>query len=222
MQRALDFLRRLHRHNDRDWFNAHRADYERSYAAFTALVEELIVRMAPWEPMARTLTARACLFRIYRDVRFSKDKSPYKTYFGAFLAPDGRKSLAAGYYLHLAPDNHSFAGGGVYQPEREALGAIRQEIDYEGQRLDDTLNDPAFSRYFSGLTGARLTRPPKGYPADHPRLALLRQKDYVVTHPLTDDRVGAAGLVDHVTAVWRAQKPLNDFLNQAMGLTPAD
>ncbi|MGB3619414.1 MAG: DUF2461 domain-containing protein, partial [Catalinimonas sp.] len=149
------------------------------------------------------------------------NKQPYKTQFGAFLAPaalgapGGRKSTRPGYYLHLEPGDRSFAGGGLYHPERDVLRRVRQEIDYDGAKLRAVLDDRTFREHFPTLEGDRLLRPPKGYMADHPDVELLKHKDFVVTQTLTDAAVKRKDLAACVEAIWRVQKPFNDFLDRA-------
>lgn len=216
MLHSLSFLRQLAENNNRDWFEANRDEYEQCRADFLKFTEILLKELMAFEPGFQHLEVKDCVFRIYRDVRFSKDKRPYKNHFGAYFAPGGRKSTKAGYYFHLEPDGKSMLAGGMYAPPAEDLKKIRQEIDYNGARLRGILAEPGFAKYYNGLSGEALKTTPKGYPADHPDIGMIRHKDYTAVHLLDDMAVGRVMLLPHAVAVFRALKPLNDFLNAAV------
>ncbi|SDJ78307.1 TIGR02453 family protein [Catalinimonas alkaloidigena] len=216
MQQSLEFLSALRENNNREWFHAHKKAYEAARQEFEALIGRLLADMAPWEPAVRSLEPKDCLFRLYRDVRFSKDKTPYKLHFGAYLAEGGRKSEKAGYYLHVRPGDRSFVGGGLWEPGAEGLRNVRQEIDYNGKELHTILEEPAFASHYAALEGEKLQRPPKGYDASHPDVEILKQKSFFVSHNLTDVQVGADGLEKRILRAWQALKPLNDFLNRGL------
>jgi uncharacterized protein (TIGR02453 family) len=216
MLHTLSFLRELTENNNRDWFEANRDEYEQCRTDFLKFSQDLLKELTVFEPDFQHLEAKDCLFRLYRDVRFSKDKRPYKNHFGAYFAPGGRKSTRAGYYFHLEPGNKSMLAGGMYAPPAEALKKIRQEIDYNSARLRSILAEPGFARYYGGLSGETLKTTPKGYAADHPDIHLIRHKDFTAIHPLDDKDIGKVKLLPTAVTIFRTLKPLNDFLNSAV------
>ncbi len=172
--------------------------------------------MAPLDPLVAQLEVKECVFRINRDIRFSKDKAPYKAYMGAFLAPGGKKGGYAGYYLHLAPHNGSFVGGGIYQPSTETLKHIRQEIDYHPEEVEELLHAPGFRKAFGTLEGDRLKTVPRGYDAAHPQAALLQLKSYLARRAATDQEVAQKDFLTQVVHTFEQLIPLNRFLNRAV------
>jgi uncharacterized protein (TIGR02453 family) len=217
MQQVLDFLVQLEQNNNKDWFDSHREEYESGRQQFKNFVAALLKEMAAFEPFADMLAPKDCIFRINRDIRFSKDKTPYKNNMGAYFAEGGKKSPAAGYYLHIQPGNKSMLAGGMWMPEAEVLKNIRQEIDYNGAELQQVLNDTAFKKYYGKLDEEeKLKTAPKGYPSDHPDIALLRLKSFVGVHMLKDEQVASPDFINYVLNTWKALKPLNDFLNVAV------
>jgi uncharacterized protein (TIGR02453 family) len=177
----------------------------------------LIQGIAHWDPPIGALTARDCMFRINRDIRFSKNKAPYKTNFGASINAGGRKAMnRAGYYFHLEPGG-SFAGGGLYMPEPAALQQVRQEIDYDYSSLRKILAAPAFRKTFGGLdtdAAFRLSRIPKGYPADHPAAEQLRLKSFIAFAPLADGDLTEKNLLKKTLGACKSLFPLLQFLNR--------
>jgi uncharacterized protein (TIGR02453 family) len=213
MKHTLQFLKKLKSNNNRDWFEANRESYEQAKAEFESFVNTLLVGVKKFDTgIDPALMAKQCMFRINRDVRFSKDKSPYKTNMGASIAPGGRKSTIAGYYLHIEPGN-SFLAGGVYMPEPPQLQAIRQEIDYNGEPLVKLLKSAAFKKYFKGLDEeGKLARAPKGYGEDHPLIDVLKNKHFIVSHALTDAQVTDAKAVNYVVSGMKAMHPFLEYL----------
>lgn len=217
-QPTLYFLTDLKAHNDRDWFTANKSRYEAAYAEFTQFVQALIGEIAKFDRGIAHFTAKDCVFRIYRDVRFSKDKSPYKTHFGAHVTAAPKKSeihTRAGYYLHLEPGG-TFLAGGAYLPESNWLKAIRQEIAYCTEEFEGILNNPDFSRYFGTLEGEKLKKLPGGYAADHPAIEWLKHKSFLASHSCTDEQVLQPGFLQHCAAVFGTLYPFDQFLNRAM------
>ncbi|WP_019949183.1 DUF2461 domain-containing protein [Hymenobacter aerophilus] len=216
-QAALfDFLTDLALHNDREWFQARKPTYDQLRSEFEALVGQILAALAAEEPALATLEAKKCIFRIYRDVRFSKRKDPYKTHFSAYFAAGGKQSAGPGYYFQLGPNGQTLIAGGIYQPEKEQLARIRQEIDYNGPALHRILAAPAFQKLYAGLDGEQLKRPPAGYPADHPDLALLRHKSFVVSHPVPDAEARRLNLAEYVPAAFCTMRPFTEFLREAV------
>ncbi|MCL4395667.1 MAG: DUF2461 domain-containing protein [Chloroflexi bacterium] len=215
---ALEFLRALKTHNERPWFEQHRREYERAKASFEALVDAFIAELRSIEDFG-DLKADACLYRINRDVRFSKDKSPYKMHFAANVACGGRKSDMLGYYLHIAPDDASLIAGGLYMPSTAQLDAFRRAIDRRAREFKRVVGAKEFIHYFGAIEGVRLKTAPQGYARDHPEIDLLRLKQIVASHSLPDTLVTSDRLLAHVVKAGKALKPFLDYLNQVEGKT---
>jgi uncharacterized protein (TIGR02453 family) len=214
---TLKFLKRLASNNNTAWFHAHRAEYEAARAAFELLVEEVILRFNRYEDLGG-IQPRDCIYRINRDVRFSPDKSPYKRNMAAVISRGGRKSERAAYYMHIQPGD-SFVGGGIWMPDAERLLRIRRAIATDAQPLRRILRNPTFQKNFKGLdTQQMLKTAPKGFPADHPALELLKLKHFTTGRRATDKEVLAPNFPAEVVRIFRAMKPLNDWLNEALGL----
>jgi len=212
---TLKFLYDLSENNNRDWFQANKNLYEDARRDVEQFVEFLIPALHTFDPLISNITAKQCMFRIYRDVRFSKDKTPYKPYFGAYIAPEGRKSVLCGYYLHLEPGNCLLAGG-AYHPAAEYLKNIRSGIYYNLTEFKDLLNQPDFTDTFGELVGDRLKRPPKGFPADFEGIDYLKMKDFTIFHRLNEQQIFSTDFAAYVLKVFKKMKPLNDFLNRAL------
>lgn len=208
---TLVFLRQLRDHNHRDWFSANRSLYEAAKADWEIFVARLIAEISQFDDLTG-LTARDCVFRINRDVRFAKDKSPYKVNFAAAIGRGGRHSQYLDYYLHLEPGN-SFLGGGVYAPTGVELVKIRQEIHYNLPEIKKIIDEPAFAAYFGEVQGNRLKTTPKGYNRDHPDIEWLRLQQFFFMHAFTDAEVTAPDFLQKVVAGCRILKPLLDFFN---------
>jgi len=211
---TLDFLTSVKCNNNRDWFNANRPLYSEAKDNFESFVQEIIDEIITFEPIMKGLEAKSCVYRINRDIRFSNDKSPYKSHFGAFIVRGGRKNgdKYAGYYFHIEPGK-SIMAGGAYMPPSPWLSAIREKIsDYPGEFLKIT-SSKEFIKYFGSLDGEKLKTAPKGYPKDHPHVELLKFKSYLVVNEAPDKLVLSNDYKDHVIKVFKAMKPLNDYLN---------
>jgi uncharacterized protein (TIGR02453 family) len=213
---VLEFLRKLQRNNNREWFESHKNQYLLAKNTFGDFLEALHKELIKFDDLLAGMDPRKAAFRIYRDVRFSKDKRPYKTNMGATFSPHGKMEQEPGYYLHIEPGN-SFVAGGLYMPHAENLARVRQEIDYNGEVLLKILNDRKFKSFFSGLDEFdRLKTAPKGYAKDHPHIELLRNRSFVVSHGFTDAEVLHKNFVSHTSKVCRAMKPFIDFLRMAL------
>lgn len=215
-ENVLNFLTDLAQNNNRDWMHANKKIYQQAKADFEALTVELIDEVAAFDPAIEGLTAKDCVFRLNRDIRFSKDKSPYKLNFGASIAKGGRRSHWAGYYVQIQPGGESFMAGGSYMPASENLAKIRQEIDYNVDELRKLLAADSFQKHFGELMGIQVKTSPKGYKKDNPNIDLLRYKSFTMWHKITDKQVLAKNYKKHVVEVLQAMKPINDFLNTAM------
>lgn len=213
---TLRFLRSLRRHNDRIWFNENKDRYLQVKKDVEELTAGLLRRIAEFDPEAMRLRPSDCLYRIYRDTRFSLDKTPYKTHIGIYInPPGGKKSPRSGYYLHLEPDNCLVAGG-AWCPETPVLRRIRQDIYDNVEEYLEIIESPDFTRYFSRPGDNLLKTAPKGFPKEWEHIDLLRPRDYTAYSPLTEDDVFAPDFIDRVILRIKAIKPLNDFLNYAI------
>lgn len=212
----LNFLRQLQQNNEKAWMDAHRDQYETAKEEFKSLVTYLLSEMASVDESLVGLQPKDCIFRINRDVRFSQDKSPYKNNFGAYLSEGGKKGEQAGYYLHLQPYGESFIGGGMYMPSPDTLHKVRQEIDYNASELKKIVDIPDFQKYFGEIQGGKLKRPPKGYKEDHPNIELLKLKDYLVLHRLTDAEVASEDFPQQTVKMFKVMMPFVHYLNVAI------
>ena len=215
MNTILDFLTTLKKNNNRDWFNAHKAQYLEAKNTFEAFINRLIPEIHKFDPGIGTITAKECVFRIYRDVRFAKDKSPYKTNMGGFISRGGRKGGYAGYYLHIDPEQ-SFIAGGNHMPAPDMLKKIRQEILYNVDEFKSIVNKPGFKKIYKEIEGEKLARPPKDFPADFPDIDLLKFKSYTVIHAAGNKVILDTNFEQYVLKAFRELYPLNRFLNRAL------
>jgi uncharacterized protein (TIGR02453 family) len=207
---VLQFASELKLNNNRPWFIEHKADYENARSCFEEFVAELIFDLSKSEPLGG-LTPKDCIYRLNRDLRFSKDKTPYKPYLSAYIAPGGRKSRKLGYYAHLEPGNVMLAGG-LYDPEPQQLTAFRDAISRDAREFKSIISDPKFVEYFGSVGGDALKTIPRGYPADHPEAALLRLKTVTVIHKVTDDAALAPGFFEHTIKTFGVMKPFLEYL----------
>ena len=215
-QKTLDFLADLRENNTREWFETNRKRYEAAKKDIEQGVGQLIAGVTAFDPAITGLEAKSVMFRIFKDVRFSKDKSPYKTNLGSWIAGGGKNSMFACYYLHVEPGGKSFLAGGSYMPPANVLKAIREAIDYDHEGLTAILNAAEFKKNFGTLGGEVLKTTPKGYEKDHPAIELLRHKSLVVSHAVSDQEITAAGFVAKATDILKSMYPLTQFLNRAI------
>jgi uncharacterized protein (TIGR02453 family) len=212
------FLNDLKINNNREWFNANKERYETAKKEFEDFIDKLILGIATFDNSIAHFTAKECIFRIYRDVRFSKDKAPYKTHFGAYITSAPKKSeihSRAGYYIQISPGD-SFLGGGAYLPQSDWLQDIRQEISYHGDEFRAILGDPDFKKYFGEMDGEKLTKVPRGYNPDHPEIEYIKHKSFLGMSQCEDKLVTSASFPDHCISAFRALYPFDQFLNRAM------
>lgn len=215
---TLKFLKELQKNNNKPWFDANRKAYEAAKADFSGFVQTIIDKYGKHDPSIAHLAAKDCMFRINRDVRFSKDKSPYKNNMGASISKDGKKGFAAGYYFHMQPGG-SFAGGGLYMPPPEFLKNIRQEIDYNWKEFYKIINSKKFKAVFGDLSTEgemKLSRPPKGYEADNPAIEYIKLKSWVGTQGFSDADLTSKDLIKKVTTNFETLQPLIAFLNEGL------
>ena len=213
---TLAFLKALKKNNNKEWFDKNKDKYLAAKENVEELVAELIKSFSKFEKSLAGLKPKDCTFRIYRDVRFAKDKRPYKTNMGASINPGGKKMEVAGYYLHIEPGK-CFLAGGRWMPSPDHLKMIRQEIDYNGKPFKKILNDKIFKKYFGELdTEYKLSRPPKGYDKNHPDIELLKMNSYIVWHQYNDKEMLSKNFVNELTKGAKIMKPFLDFLNTAI------
>jgi len=216
MQELLSFLRDLAQNNQREWFNAHKSRYQKSLEHFRHFTGELIEGISGFDPSVGDLDPKDAVFRIYKDVRFSKDKSPYKTHFGCWMAKGGRKSTHAGYYFHLEPEK-SFLAAGVWMPPKEQLKLIRQEIVYQPETYLEVINDPVLKKHFErGGKEDRLKKGPADFPRDSPMLEEIKYKHYVYSRNYSDAEILGSGLSSRAVKDYQVIYPLVSYLNHAM------
>jgi len=214
-QSTLEFLSDLKNHNEREWFIKNRKRYDDAKSNFESFVQAVIDRMSDYDPILKGLEAKSCTYRINRDIRFSNDKTIYKTHLGAFIVKGGKKNgdRFAGYYFHVEPGGNSMIAGGAYMPPMPWLSAIREKIDEQGKDFMKILENREFIKYFGKLEGDSLKSAPKGYSRDHPYIDFLRLKSYLVTKMISDKEIVSNNCFDIVIRAAVAMKPLNDFLN---------
>ena len=213
---TIAFLQALEANNNREWFSENKAKYEAARADFLTFCTQLIAQIAEFDPPIAQLQAKDCVFRINRDIRFAKDKSPYKNNMGIWLTHKGKKSNEAGYYWHLEPTGDTFLAGGVYCPAAEDLKKVRQEIDYHSAEFKSIIQHPDFVQQFGNISGNKLKKAPKGYSPDHPDIELLKHTDYLAYRSLPLALCSTPQLMSELIAGFRAMKPLNDFINRAI------
>jgi len=214
--RIFDFLVRLQINNDRNWFHEHKFEYDEVKADFETFINTLIVPLAQLDPDLGSVTANECIFRIYRDTRFSHDKTPYKTHFSAFIGNGGKKTRLAGYYIHIQPDESFFAGG-IYNPDPAALESVRNEIYHHSDEIRHILDNRKFKKIFPELSAEdRLKNPPKGYPKDFKEIELLKNKHFITHYPLKNEFFLEDGVIDRLVELCKIQYSLNAFLNRAV------
>ncbi|PIF06608.1 MAG: TIGR02453 family protein [Draconibacterium sp.] len=215
MQKVMEFLEELAKNNNRDWFQQHRAWYEESREKFLFVTDVLIHEIMKFDPEILPLEPKDCMFRIFRDVRFSKDKRPYKTNFGSYIAKGGRKSSFAGYYIHLDPFE-SFVGGGLYMPPSAPLKAIRSYIAENGEALEEILRQPLFKKVYPHLMDDRLKTAPKGYDVNHRFIGLLRYKSFAVTHKLNKKEFFSERFIENTVLNLKCLQPFVQYLNNGI------
>ena len=215
--KTLEFLKDLKKNNHKEWFEANRKRYEAAKEDFANLIDDLIKKHTKSDATLAELTVKDCTFRINRDIRFSKDKTPYKTNFGASLNKSKKKGHFAGYYFHFEPGNNSFAGGGIWMPEADIVKKIRQEIDYNWAEFKGMINNKKFIKEFGDLdksAEATLVREPKGYEKENPAIEYLKLKSWVALKPITDEDLTSKDLSKKILSAFDALQPMVYFLNR--------
>jgi uncharacterized protein (TIGR02453 family) len=210
--KTFDFLKNLIQNNNREWFTENKNHYIESQGNLTTFLEELIQEMADFDPELAKIDAKKSLFRIYRDTRFSKDKTPYKTNFGASLGM-GKGSQKGGYYLHIEPGK-SFIAGGIYMPDSAVLKELRKEISLYGNEFLAILENKDFKKHFPELDqDDKLKKIPQGFEKEDPMAEFLKLKNFIVVYYLKDEEILNKEATKNLAKIFKLMKPLNDFLN---------
>lgn len=211
---TFNFLRELKENNKREWFEDNRSRYAAIREDFISFLEDVYPGICEFDPGMKGIDVRKSVFRINRDVRFSNDKSPYKTSLASVLIEGGRRNFSekAGYYLHIEP-GESIIAGGAYLPPGEWISRIRKEIASDSDSFRKIIEEKMFLRYFGTLTGDKLKGAPRGFAKDHPDIDLLRYKSYLAVHEISEQDALSKGFGKLFIDVAKAMKPLNDFLN---------
>lgn len=208
------FLSELQTNNQREWFKENKDRYDVLRKGFEKDIQLIIDQVASFDPEIAGLQAKECLFRIYRDIRFSPNKTPYKTHFSAYIARGGRKSERSGYYIHIEPGN-SLVSGGIWQPETAILKKIRQDIYENIDEFNEILEESVFKAIYPGLVGQKLKRMPAGFPTDF-SYEYLKHKDFCIDHQVEDSFFYAEDWLAQTTHLLRIQYPLHRFLNYSV------
>ena len=212
----FDFLTQLKLNNNREWFSENKKWYEASKKEVESFISEMITTISAIDPSVQTPAMKDCVFRIFRDVRFGADKSPYKTNFGGFIARGGRKTAFPGYYFHFEP-GESMLAAGVYQPEPDTLKMLRNEVYYHSSELKEILEKPSFKKYFDQLGDFnKMKKAPKDFPADFPDIELLKYRSYIVSHKVADKIAVSGSYSKQVVEMVKELQPFMAFLNKAI------
>lgn len=213
---TIIFLENLKKNNNRDWFLENKSAYENAKNDFIELVAKVIKELAKIDKSIAGIEPKSCVFRINRDVRFAKDKSPYKTNFGASINKNGKKAFTAGYYIQVEPSN-SFIGGGIYMPPADVLNKIRQEIDYNGIDFKKIILNKNFTQTYDALEDFdKLVNPPKGYDKTNDNIELLKLKSYIATKTLSKKEILEENVGKAIAKDLAVLLPLFTFLNMAL------
>lgn len=212
---CLSFLEQLSVHNTKEWMDANKNWYQESKQEFIDFISEVLIGIGKFDKSVIDLEAKKCIFRINRDVRFSNNKDPYKTNFGAAMGEGGRHAGNPIYYFHLQPER-SFLAGGLYMPEAETLKKIRQEVDYNPGDLKKIVGQPDFIKTFGQIQGEKLKTAPKGYPKEHPNIELLQLKSFIVVHDFKNEDLRSNDFLNTSLQMYEMIKPFNDYLSVAI------
>lgn len=215
---TITFLKALKKNNNKPWFDKNREKYNAAKYNLEEFVALLLQKMVSFDEDMKELTAKNCTFRINRDIRFSKNKTPYKINLSASFNRGGKKSIYGGYYFHLQPGGNSFVGGGLWMPEPENLKKLRQEIDYCFPEFKKIIGAASFKKHYGELERDEkqmLVNVPKGYDKENPAAEYLRMKSFIATKNLSDEEILSPKLADEVIQSFKALMPLVKFINRA-------
>lgn len=212
VSKVFQFLRDIQTHNNRDWFHAHKDEYKAACLEFENVLTEIITRISFFDKSVRGIEARDCTYRIHRDLRFSQDKTPYKTHFGGYINAKGKKSNHCGYYVHIEPGNCMLAGGSLCLPPH-ILKAVRQSIYDNIEEYISIVEDPAFKKFFPTVGEDPIKTALKGFPKDFPYIDYLKCRQFVCDCHVSDDFFSADNAPDQIGEIFRQFKRFADFLN---------
>lgn len=210
---TLEFLQQLSKHNNREWFANHKALYTAAYDNMILFADELLIKMNTHDNI-ETLSGKKSLFRIYKDVRFSKEKTPYNIHWtGRFKR--ATKLRRGGYYYNIEPGN-SFLAGGFWGPVPSDMKRIRDDIAYNTEAWDELLADKTFEKTFGKMQGEKLATAPRGYDKNHPAIELLRYKQFLLKHPFTDSEVTSKDFVQNANDVFKKMRPFLNLMSEIL------
>ncbi|MGQ0600650.1 MAG: DUF2461 domain-containing protein [Anaerolineales bacterium] len=211
------FLSALKKHNNKPWFDENRPRYQALRGEFTEFVQNTIAGIGQFDPEVRDVRAEDCLFRINRDIRFSKDKTPYNTHFSAAIAPGGRKGQGPAYYFQIDWQGKLMQAGGVYMPPTPTLNRIRRFIASAPKRLERVIHEPKFVKSYGAFdTELKLQRPPVGFAADHPLIEHLKLKSFTVSREVAVKGKSATALRRALLAAFQDMHPFIEWLRDAV------
>jgi uncharacterized protein (TIGR02453 family) len=218
MKTILNFLTQIKENNNKAWFDAHKSEYLAANAVFNNFIEKLIVGISNFDPSIKGLAVKDCTYRFYRDIRFSPNKIPYKTHFGAYICPKGKKSGYAGYYFHIEPKESGFLDGnllctGLYGPEPNILKSIREEIFLNGETFEEAVRK---AKDFVLEDDQALKRIPRGYPADFKYAEYLKLKNPSLYKSFDNELLLSEDLLEKVLSYYRETVSFNTWLNKAV------
>lgn len=219
MKTVTDFLDRLAQNNNRQWFAEHKEEYQSASSIFNQFVERLIEGIASFDPSVNNLTVKDCTYRIYRDIRFSKDKLPYKTHMGAFISPGGKCSGSSGYYFHIEAKDAHYIGGhilstGIYCPAPQIVKGIREEIMFNGQEFEQAIEAASG---FSLDRSSSLKRVPAGFSSESQYAEYLKLKDFFLVQHIDDNLISHPALAELVAEQFKKTYQFNSLLNKVVG-----
>lgn len=207
---ALDFFKKLQKNNNREWFTEHKPEFKAIEAEVKTVYNELYNRLNAHDEVDKLK-----IFRIYRDVRFSKDKTPFKTHFGGSFHRK-KPELRGGYYLHIQPNNESFIATGFWQPNKDDLFRIRKEFEMDASEMRDIMSDANFKAIWGALEGEEVKTAPKGFSKEHENIDLIKKKMYIFTRKFSDKEVLAPDFVDTVEESFKAIRPFFDYMSDVL------
>lgn len=216
-QMILRYLTDLSAHNDREWYHAHKADYQRANAQFEELIGALMLRIGEFDGSILGHAPKELTFKLVRDTRFSHDKSPYNPAFRAHISSKGKLPIPVGYYLMLKPGGQSFLGGGLFADMfKDATSLVRDYLAAHGDQWEKIVTAPAFRERFT-VGGTKLKKVPGGYDPAHPQAEYLKHKSWYLEYPIRDEELAdGEAFLDKAAGIFRLMKPFNDYLNQAL------
>ncbi|OFY45155.1 MAG: TIGR02453 family protein [Bacteroidetes bacterium GWF2_40_14] len=217
MKNIIQFLNQLQNNNHREWFEDHRAEYKEAQSVFNIYVEKLISGIASFDPLIKNLSVKDCTYRIYRDIRFSKDKTPYKTHMGAFVAPNGKSGGYSGYYFHIEAQDANYIGShllstGIYCPDPKVIKSIREEIMLNGENFSEAVN---IARKFTLDSTSSLKRVPAGFPSDSVYVEYFKLKDYFLSQRVDDAFLLKDNLLENTIEEFKKTLVFNNLINRA-------